>query len=233
MSSIASKANFFFSKIFSFLFINLVEFSISIATKPVKGTGGMVVEKKKAKDPNRGFKTDHSGKLIIEEPKRAGIKSDDTDSDDDIDEDGNEKKEILADESDSDNEATENARAKNRKRKANSAISQASGKTGTYVAGGKGIHRPLNGATSVISDYTATSAKTSASKGTSAYGSEYRAKKAKGDVKKKSGVDPYAYIPLSRNTLNKRKRAKNSGQFKSIVQGAKKRAAAGSKRRKV
>lgn len=176
---------------------------------------------------------DHSGKLIIEEPKRGGNKSNDTDSDDEIDENENENKEISAEESDSDNEATENARAKNRKRKANSAVSQASGKTGTYVAGGKGIHRPLNGAASVRSGYTATTAKTSASKGTSAYGSEYRAKKAKGDMKKKSSVDPYAYIPLSRNTLNKRKRAKNSGQFKSIVQGAKKGAAAGAKRRKI
>lgn len=176
---------------------------------------------------------DHSGKLIIEEPKRGGNKSDDTDSDEEIDENGNENKEISAEESDSDNEATENARAKNRKRKANSALSQASGKTGKYVAGGKGIHRPLTEAASVRSGYTATSAKTSASKVTSAYGSEYRAKKAKGDMKKKIGVDPYAYIPLSRNTLNKRKRAKNSGQFKSIVQGAKKGAAAGSKRHKV
>lgn len=208
--------------------------SLFAATKPVKGTGTGVGEKKNAKDPNRGFRTDHSGKLIIEEPKRGGIKSDDTDSDDEIDENGNENKDISAKESDSDNEATENARAKIRKRKANnSATSQTSNKIGTYVAGGKGIHRPLNGAASIRSGYTATSAKTSGSKVTSAYGSEYRAKKAKGDIKKKLGVDPYAYIPLSRNTLNKRKRAKNSGQFKSIVQGAKKGAVAGAKRRKV
>lgn len=40
--------------------------------------------------------------------------------------------------------------------------------------------------------------------GTSDVGSEYRSKKAKGDVKKKGKVDPYAYLPLKRTTLNKR-----------------------------
>lgn len=35
-------------------------------------------------------------------------------------------------------------------------------------------------------------------------GSEYRAQKAKGDIKKKGQVDPYAYVPLSRKSLNKR-----------------------------
>lgn len=35
-------------------------------------------------------------------------------------------------------------------------------------------------------------------------GAEYKAKKAGGDVKKKGKPDPYAYIPLSRASLNKR-----------------------------
>lgn len=169
---------------------------------------------------------------MIEDPKRGGPK--DSDSDDDDDEHEDENKEIPAEDSDSENEATENARAKNRKRKATSATSQASGKTGAsskYVAGGKGIHRALNGAASVRSGYTA---KTGGSRAPSTTnGGDYRAKKAKGDMKKKGAVDPYAYIPLSRNTLNKRKRAKNSGQFKNIVQGARKGAAAGAKRRRV
>ena len=43
---------------------------------------------------------------------------------------------------------------------------------------------------------------------------------AKGDVKKKGVPDPYAYIPLDRQKLNRRKKAKLSGQFKHIVGGA-------------
>lgn len=39
----------------------------------------------------------------------------------------------------------------------------------------------------------------------SSVGSEYRSKKAKGDVKSKGQkYDPYAYIPMNRMTLNKR-----------------------------
>lgn len=187
------------------------------------------------KKPNGGFKTDATGKLIIEVPKRGGKDSiDDSDSEDD---DENVRKEES---DDSEDEVTENAKAKSRKRKASSALSRASEKTGAsskYVAGGTGIHRNLNAAASTRSAFSmATTNKTSNSKAASTkYGSEYRSKKAKGDTKKKGAYDPYAYIPLSRNTLNKRKRAKNSGQFKSIVQGARKGANAGSKnkRRKV
>ncbi|CAH2227246.1 jg255, partial [Pararge aegeria aegeria] len=57
-----------------------------------------------------------------------------------------------------------------------------------YKAGGKGIHRPLGSAASV----------------TSAMGTEYKSKKAKGDIKKRGKPDPYAYLPLSRKNLNKR-----------------------------
>lgn len=35
-------------------------------------------------------------------------------------------------------------------------------------------------------------------------GSEYKSKKAKGDIKKKGKLDPYAYLPLRRSNLNKR-----------------------------
>ncbi|XP_031623691.1 RRP12-like protein [Contarinia nasturtii] len=198
------------------------------STKPTKDVGESVGNKKtKVKDPNRGFKTDTSGKLIIEEPKRSGNKANYSDSETE-DEDTGEGNKQTPVESDSEDELTENVTAKSRKRKANSSLSQASGKTGTsskYVAGGKGIHRPLSEAASVRSGYTNGTSKTG-------HGSEYRAKKSKGDMKKKNTLDPYAYIPLSRNTLNKRKRAKNSGQFKSIINAAKKGAAAGSKRRK-
>ncbi|XP_028391311.1 RRP12-like protein [Dendronephthya gigantea] len=59
------------------------------------------------------------------------------------------------------------------------------------------------------------------SKHSGEFGEEYRAKKAGGDVKKKGKPDPYAYLPLNTQSLNKRKRAKMSGQFKGIVKGAK------------
>ncbi|PZC71281.1 hypothetical protein B5X24_HaOG213683 [Helicoverpa armigera] len=70
-----------------------------------------------------------------------------------------------------------------------------------YRAGGKGIHRPLGSAASVASGA----------------GTEYRSKKAKGDIKKQGKHDPYAYLPLSRKNLNKRKKAVTSKQFKGIV----------------
>uniref|UniRef100_A0AAY3ZTZ3 RRP12-like protein n=1 Tax=Denticeps clupeoides TaxID=299321 RepID=A0AAY3ZTZ3_9TELE len=68
-------------------------------------------------------------------------------------------------------------------------------------AGGGGIHRPLGGKAE--------------------FGTEYKSKKAKGDVKKKGKCDPYAYIPLNKTNLNRRKKAKLQGQFKGIVRGAK------------
>lgn len=177
--------------------------------------------------------------MIIEEPKRGKSNQDDSDSDDDDENEnanGKNKEEQIGD-SDDDDEAAENAKLKSRKRKAGSAMSQASAKTGTesrYVSGGKGIHRTLNGtsAASMRSGHSFASGKSGATAKTN--GTEYKSKKAKGDIKKKgTAFDPYAYIPLSRNSLNKRKRAKNAGQFKSVVAGARKGAAAGAKRRKV
>jgi len=52
-----------------------------------------------------------------------------------------------------------------------------------YRPGGHGIHRPVAGVHS---------------------GFEYKSAKAKGDIKKKGRLDPYAYIPLSGALLNKR-----------------------------
>lgn len=100
--------------------------------------------------------------------------------------------------------------ATSRKRRATDATSMRSGKTSAskYVAGGKGIHRPLGAASDAISmksGYSAKTAKSGKSATASAHtGSEYTTKKAKGDMKKKGKPDPFAYIPLSRNTLNKR-----------------------------
>lgn len=55
------------------------------------------------------------------------------------------------------------------------------------TAGGSGIHRPLK-----------------ARKKEKEPGEEYRSKKAFGDVKRKGKPDPYAYIPLTRASLNRR-----------------------------
>uniref|UniRef100_A0A8B9UI50 Ribosomal RNA processing 12 homolog n=1 Tax=Anas zonorhyncha TaxID=75864 RepID=A0A8B9UI50_9AVES len=81
--------------------------------------------------------------------------------------------------------------------------------TPSFAAGGSGIHRQLGKEP--------------------AFGAEYRAKKGKGDVKKKGQLDPYAYIPLNRAKLNKRKQAKMQGQFKGLMKGAQRGAKAGRK----
>ncbi|XP_071604607.1 RRP12-like protein isoform X3 [Heliangelus exortis] len=78
-----------------------------------------------------------------------------------------------------------------------------------YRAGGSGIHRQLDKKP--------------------AFGAEYKSKKGKGDVKKKGQLDPYAYIPLNRARLNRRKQAKMQGQFKSLMKGAQRGAKAGHK----
>lgn len=69
-----------------------------------------------------------------------------------------------------------------------------------YKHGGQGIHRNLS-----LEDM---GVKT---------GAEFKSRKGKGDSKKKGqSVDPYAYYPLRRSSLNKRKRAAMTGQFKSL-----------------
>ncbi|XP_053439817.1 RRP12-like protein [Nycticebus coucang] len=81
-----------------------------------------------------------------------------------------------------------------------------------YQAGGTGIHRPV--ARKTIP------------------GAEYKAKKAKGDVKKKGRLDPYAYIPLTRTKLNRRKKMKLQGQFKGLVKAAQRGSQVGHKFRR-
>uniref|UniRef100_A0A3Q3MIK7 Ribosomal RNA processing 12 homolog n=1 Tax=Labrus bergylta TaxID=56723 RepID=A0A3Q3MIK7_9LABR len=81
-----------------------------------------------------------------------------------------------------------------------------------FSAGGSGIHRPLGGRPD--------------------FGSDYKSKKGKGDVKKTGKLDPYAYIPLKKEQLNRRKRAKMQGQFKGMVRGAQKGAMSGKKMHK-
>ena len=53
--------------------------------------------------------------------------------------------------------------------------------------GGRGIHRVLSN-----------------KKKTGETGERFKAKRAGGDLKKKGGVDPYAYLPLDRQKLNRR-----------------------------
>lgn len=82
-----------------------------------------------------------------------------------------------------------------------------------YQPGGKGIHRDRD-----LDDGEQPQRKRK-------LGGEYKAKKAGGDMKLKGKPDPYAYIPLDRQKLNKRKRAKLAGQFSSVVKATKRGAA--------
>merc|ERR1739844_821938 len=83
-----------------------------------------------------------------------------------------------------------------------------------YQAGGTGIHRPLH---------------VNSKKDVKEYGSEYRSTKAKGDVKRKGKPDPYAYVPLQKSALNRRKKAKFEGQFRGLVKAAEKGSSKGKK----
>lgn len=96
--------------------------------------------------------------------------------------------------------------APNRKRKAGDAASMRSGKTSAsrYTTGGKGIHRSVGDASDAMSMKSGKSGYSAKSGKSNHAGTDYSTKKAKGDMKKKGQLEPYAYIPLSRNTLNKR-----------------------------
>lgn len=89
-----------------------------------------------------------------------------------------------------------------------------------YQAGGSGIHRPV--AASVKSGWSNVSSYSKKSSASKAPGVEFKAKKAGGDMKKKGKMEPYAYVQLSRNNLNRRKRKNNGNQFKSISNKSKK-----------
>ncbi|CAH0713508.1 unnamed protein product, partial [Brenthis ino] len=161
-------------------------------------------EKKKKKDG--GFRTAPDGRLIISDEAY----------DDDEDDEPRPSGDIDTDTDDTDNEGGDSKPSKllkpGAKRKYDDILSIKSGRTNRsrastltvaskYKAGGKGIHRPLSSAASVASSM----------------GAEFRSKKAKGDIKKQGKPDPYAYLPLSRKNLNKRKKAVTTKQFKGIV----------------
>merc|ERR1719361_3257043 len=129
----------------------------------------------------------------------------------------NAMKGIMLDDSDDENggdtfETMVSTNARKRKRGGSVASSKVSEPAMKYKAGGTGIHRPLN----------------NSSKNTE-YGSEYRATKAKGDMKRKGKPDPYAYVPLQKSALNRRKKAKFEGQFRGLVKAAEKGSSKGKK----
>ncbi|XP_017493079.1 PREDICTED: uncharacterized protein LOC108381177 [Rhagoletis zephyria] len=212
-----------------FYYKEVVKFVIKNQNFPAASAAGST--KSKNKDPNRGFKTAEDGRLIISDKALRSAGGDDNSSSSESGYDDDEaieakrapKRGMEVYHSDALIIALFNTETKeeelpatSRKRKATDAISMRSGKTSAskYVAGGKGIHRPLGA--SAASAYA---------------GSEYTTKKPKGIMKKKGKLDPFAYIPLSRNTLNKRKRAKHADAFKNIVNGARKGALGGVKQR--
>lgn len=170
------------------------------SSKPEKATTVSFNDKTKPKDPNRGFKTADDGRLIISEDY------DTNDSDDDdgaMDVDGDEsKKRGVADGNDSgddsDDEILVGPTSNKKSIDSRSVTSRKSNASSKYIAGGKGIHRNTSASSvkSGVSNATSLKRKTA--------GSEYKSKKASGDVKRKGQVDPYAYIPLQRSNLNKR-----------------------------
>jgi ribosomal RNA-processing protein 12 len=154
----------------------------------------------KAKEKDRGFKTAPDGRLIIED-----IEDQETDSDDDDMSGYQDKaKQEVYDEASDDEEGGPSSKKK-------VALNP-------YQAGGSGIHRPL--AASVKSGHSRYSKSSKVSAVSRAPGSEYKSSKAGGDVKKKGKHEPYAYVALSRNSLNRRKR-KGGSQFKNISKQSK------------
>lgn len=179
-----------------------------LATKPTAASNGTTQfeRKTKEKEPNRGFKTAIDGRLIIAEPKRGGEESSDSEDDEVAGIGGGAQKRAHSDSSDDDNEDAAATEAVSRKRKAIDSQSMASGRSSSkYQTGGKGIHRQT-GASSVRSGASRMSMATTKSASTAfgGGGEAFRGKKGKGDIKKKGKLDPYAYIPLSRTSMNKR-----------------------------
>merc|ERR1712181_97715 len=176
-------------------------------------TAKSVAEKPTKKEP---FKISNDGKLIIN----------DDNSDNDEEGKGEKKRSARAmanmlEDSDDDEEAEtfeSLVSGKRRKTGGNSEVgSQKSAMSGVqstkstfskYEPSGTGIHRKVD------------------KKDT---GSEYKNKSGKGDVKRKGKHDPYAYIPLTHQALNKRKQSKAKGQFSSVLNAAKKGAKKGHK----
>lgn len=176
-------------------------------SKPMPSTSSAVASvKTKKKDE---FKMSADGRLIITE---SGDESDVSETD-------KLRNMKIKDESEEEEEESKtdakqilmNSRKRKRSTDASSVRSEPHSK---YQAGGSGIHRPIN-------------RKSEPLRKDSTPGAVYKSKKSQGDMKRKGLPDPYAYVPLTRKLLNRRKKNKSSGQFKSIIKGAKKGAKVG------
>lgn len=203
---------------------NIVDFLDPAAAKKVSSTNParsmlaqLTAEKKKKKESI--FKTAPDGRMIIDD----GGDSSDSSQESDID---------LS-------KALDNMEVDGRKRKKDdreSIVEDEDEPSFKYKAGGSGIHRPVAVAVKPSSKRTVNKLTTKQRAQQSKekvkpidYGVEFRSEKARGDVKRKGQPDPFAYVPLSRNALNKRKKAKMSGQFKGLVKAARKGASVGTK----
>uniref|UniRef100_T1I3K1 NUC173 domain-containing protein n=1 Tax=Rhodnius prolixus TaxID=13249 RepID=T1I3K1_RHOPR len=184
-------------------------------TKP--GSNLAIPTLKKAK-PKSDFKTAPDGRLIIMDDKAQDMEEDDDDDDIDFSNRKKKKKKQVIpgfEDSDDDYEPSDDdvltkttAAGLGLKRALSVSTLNSSTNTNKYRAGGTGIHRPIK---------KAVNKKEKRKKG----GAEYKAIKAKGDIKRKGKPDPYAYLPLRRDALNKRKRMKNMAQVKNILKAAK------------
>ncbi|KAL7289625.1 hypothetical protein TKK_0016479 [Trichogramma kaykai] len=171
--------------------------------KPVSSSSTNNPEKPK----DGGFKTAPDGRLIIadsdnesddgriskKQSKILGLDSDASDDYKDEDDDKTLKsfKTLIS------NKSKKNSNSKKRKLDdgAESVVSSSS----KYQAGGSGIHRPVK-----------------VRKQEKIPGEEYKHKKAFGDVKLKGKPEPYAYIPIRRADLNRRKKGKKSNALKML-----------------
>ncbi|XP_046410406.1 RRP12-like protein [Neodiprion fabricii] len=193
---------------------NIVDFVDAGAAKNITATqpGALDSTQSIRKKKEGGFKTDEKGRLII--------KDDDSDGEMEI---KPKKLPFLGSDSennsdDEDTKSTVSTAKTGRKRRLSGSLDGISMRSdrpaSKYQAGGSGIHRHITKNTPKNNP-----------------GSEYSAQKARGDIKKKGKPDPYAYVPLTRSALNKRKKMKNAGRFKNIISGAKKGANVGRKNR--
>nr|CAD7457370.1 unnamed protein product [Timema tahoe] len=177
---------------------NIMDFTDVAASRRITATNpkeAVIKEQKKSK--NTGFKTAPDGRLIIvdtsdgeEERVKRVQRHLAPDSDDDIEEDQKSNTGIAM------------LSPMGRKRKLSVSTNAHSEPVMKYQAGGSGIHRPVKVAKKQKAKKKDLQGLTS--------GAVYRSKKARGDMKRKGLPDPYAYVPLSRKMLSKRKKAKHA-----------------------
>jgi len=172
------------------------------ATKPLtKKQQELMKKEQNEKRRKNKFRTSADGRLIIvddDDDTPAKINNND---DTEMDEQGGEIKNLME---------TLSIGKKNNKRKHvddddfdddGEDLKSKNSQQSKYKAGGSGIHRQINKK--------------------KAAGQNYKAKKGSGDIKISNKHDPYAYIKLDFNALNKRKRSQFKNQFENFVGAAK------------